>query len=487
MMLAGLILIPLAGGFATWLFGRRSPGAGRGIALAAMLADVALVAAIALSRGGETGPWWLTLRAPWIPQLGVQIHLAVDGLSWLLLVLTAGIGVIAVLVSWREIEDRAGLFYACLLWILGGINGVFISLDLFLFYFCWEVMLVPMYFLIAIWGHERRAYAAIKFFLFTIASGLAMLAAIIGLYVLHGQATGSYTFDYLQLLETPLSAAAGLWLMVGFLIAFAVKLPVVPLHCWLPDAHSQAPTAGSLILAALLLKTGAYGLIRFVLPLFPEAAEAFAPWGMLLGAAGIIYGASLAFSQTDLKRLVAYTSVSHMGFVFLGVFAGNELALQGTVMQMICHGISTGALFIVAGMLYERLHTRDLSEMGGLWHGMPRLGAAGLLFALASLGLPGMGNFVSEILILFGAFRASPALTAVAAGGVVLATIYSLRIVQRVFFGPRSDRARQTDLSLREAAILAVLAAAILWLGLFPQPVLRISQPPVRQTIEVVR
>jgi NADH-quinone oxidoreductase subunit M len=343
-------------------------------------------------------------------------------------------------------------------------------------------MLIPMYFLIGIWGHENRRYAAFKFFIFTQASGLMMLLAILGLYFIHGSATGAYTFDYLELLGTRLDPVTGLWLMLGFLIAFAVKLPVFPFHTWLPDAHAQAPTAGSVILAGLLLKTGAYGMLRFVLPLFPEASREVAPWAMLLGVIGILYGALLAFSQTDLKRLVAYTSVSHMGFVILGVFSFNEIALQGVVMQMITHGISTGALFILAGFLYERIHTRDVDRMGGFWHKMPFMGTVGLVFAMASLGLPGLGNFIAEFLTLVGAWSAAPVLTIMATVGLIAATVYSLRILQKVFMGPAPENLDLKDLNMREKVVLVPMVVLIIFLGVYPQPVLNV----VRNAIDTI-
>jgi NADH-quinone oxidoreductase subunit M len=363
-----------------------------------------------------------------------------------------------------------------LLWVLAGITGVFLTMDLFLFYFFWEVMLIPMYFLIGIWGHENRQYAAYKFFIFTQASGLLMLLSILGVYFIHGNLTGVFTFDYFQLVGTEFTPTVALWLMLGFLAAFIVKLPVVPFHTWLPDAHTEAPTAGSLILAGLLLKTGAYGLIRFIIPLFPGAAQEIAPWAMLFGVIGILYGAILAFAQTDLKRLVAYTSVSHMGFVILGVFTFNELALQGVVMQMITHGISTGALFILAGSLYERIHTRDITQMGGFWSKIPFMGTIALVFAMASLGLPGLGNFIAEFLILIGAWQANQVLTIFATIGLVAATAYSLRIVQKVFLG-KDERSRTlVDLSLREKIIMVPLVIVIVWLGLFPQSVLNTAK-----------
>jgi NADH-quinone oxidoreductase subunit M len=334
-----------------------------------------------------------------------------------------------------------------------------------------------MYFLIAIWGHERRIYASVKFFLFTQASGLLMLLAILGLYFVHGRRTGVYTFDYLQLLHTPIPAPIGIWLMLGFWIAFAVKLPAVPVHPWLPDAHTEAPTAGSVVLAGLLLKTGAYGLLRFVIPLFPKAAFQFAPVAMALGVAGILYGAFLAFAQTDLKRLVAYTSVSHMGFVLLGVFAWNELALQGVIMQILCHGIATGALFILVGALGERMHTRDMGRMGGLWETVPKIGGVGLLFALASLGLPGLGNFVGEFLVLAGTYSVSVLMTILAALGLIVSTVYALWLIQVTFHGPNKEGWRLSDFSSREMVMMGSLIIVIVWLGLYPQPMLNTAKP----------
>jgi NADH-quinone oxidoreductase subunit M len=337
-------------------------------------------------------------------------------------------------------------------------------------------MLVPMYFLIGIWGHGNRIYAAIKFFIFTQAGGLVMLAAILWLYFIHGRNTGVYTFDYLQLLGTAMGPQTAMLLMLGFFIAFAVKLPVVPLHSWLPDAHTEAPTAGSVVLAGLLLKTGAYGLLRFAVPLFPQAALDFAPVAMTLAVIGILYGAILAFAQTDFKRLVAYTSISHMGFVLLGIYAANELARQGAVIQILCHGISTGALFIIAGVLQERIHTRELNRMGGLWAVAPRMGAITLFFALASLGLPGLGNFIGEFLVLFGSYGASVPLTVLASLGLVVATVYSLWIIQRIFYGPNDHNLTFPDLSIREMAVMGMMIIAIVWLGLFPQPVLNTAE-----------
>jgi len=425
--------------------------------------------------------WMVDFQQKWIPSFGISFHLAIDGLSLILLTLTFFLGILAVLCSWKEVTERVGFYHFNLLWILAGISGVFMAMDLFLFYFFWEVMLIPMYFLIGIWGSKNREYAAYKFFIFTQASGLLMFLAILSLYFIHGKASGNYTFNYFELLGTAISPEIVFWLMMGFMIAFVVKLPLVPFHSWLPDAHSEAPTAGSLILAGLLLKTGAYGILRFVLPLFPEAAKELAPWAMFFGVVGIIYGAILAYSQTDLKRLIAYTSVSHMGFVVLGIFAFNALAFQGVVLQLVAHAISTGALFIMAGMLKERLHTREIDQMGGLWLQMPKMGTIATLLAMASLGLPGLGNFVAEFLILLGGFKASVWFTVLATIGLIFSAIYSLRILQKVFLGPTERTESIKDFSKRELAIMAVLTISILWLGLFPQPVIDTAKPMINK------
>src|SRR5271168_3443394 len=355
MILLSLILILLVGGTACWIVAARHATAARWIAVASVAANLLLTLGAWIASAGRSEPvtrrWLEECNLDWIAQFGIRFHLALDGLSLALLLLTYFLGIVAILSSWAEIRHRVGFFYFNLLWILAGITGVFLAADLFLFYLSWELMLVPMYFLIGLWGHERRIYAATKFFLFTQLSGLLMLVAIISLAVLHQHATGSFTFDYEALLHTPLSPHAARLLMLGFFVAFAVKLPAFPLHTWLPDAHTEAPTAGSVILAGLLLKTGAYGMLRFVIPLFPHAAHEFTPVALVLAVTGIVYGAVMAFSQTDLKRLVAYTSVSHLGFVLLGIFSWNPLALQGAIMTMICHGLSTGGLFVLVGGL----------------------------------------------------------------------------------------------------------------------------------------
>jgi NADH-quinone oxidoreductase subunit M len=477
MILVWLMCILMLAGIFAGITARWSTRLPRWISLAALGVDLALSAAIWAGRGSTSKPWFAEIDWSWMPDFGIHFHLAVDGLSLLMLVLTFFLGIIAVLTSWTEIREKVGFFHFNLMWVLAGIVGVFVAVDLFLFYFAWELMLVPMYFLIVIWGHERRVYAATKFFLFTQCSGLLMLIAILGLYFAHHQATGVYTFEYSELLGTPLSSGAELCIMLGFFVAFAVKLPVVPLHTWLPDAHTNAPTAGSVILAGLLLKTGGYGLLRFVVPLFPHAAHAFTPVALVLAIIGIIYGAVMAFSQTDLKRLVAYTSVSHLGFVLLGIFSWNALALQGAIMTMICHGLSTGALFVLVGGLQERIHTRDLERMGGIWTVAPRLSAAALFFSLASLGLPGMGDFVGEFLVLLGAYKVSIVLTVVASLGILASTFYALRMMQRAFLGPNTHSLQLPDLTPREGLMIGTMVAGLLWLGLYPQPVLDTFRP----------
>lgn len=485
MNLAWLILLPLLGGVVAWIAERINTDLPRWISLATCGLTLALLTYLALptlspdaTPGGA--PWLLYGRVDWIPRFGISLELGMDGLSLLMVALTLALGLIAVASSWTEIDSRPGFFQANLLWTLAGVCGVFLALDLVLFFLFWEVMLIPMYLLIAIWGHEQRAYAAMKFFIFTQVSGLLMLLSIVALAWQGAAETGTLSFSYEALLGLELSPRLGFWLMLGFFLAFTVKLPAFPFHTWLPDAHTQAPTAGSVLLAGILLKTGAYGLLRFALPLFPEASASIAPAAMLLGVAGVIYGALLAFAQTDFKRLVAYSSVSHMGFVLLGVYAFNELALQGAVMQMVTHGVSTAALFMLAGALQHRLHTRDMRQMGGLWHHAPRMGACALFFVLASLGLPGLGNFVAEFLVLLGLFAVAPWIAAAAASGMITAAVYSLWLMQQSFQGTPDPNRDMRDFGLREMTAMAVLIIALLWMGLYPQPILNLATPAVR-------
>ena len=488
MILLWLILIPFLGGTAAWLGERYHDAFPRWVALASTTAGLLLAATVwighgaALSLSAPSAPL-RSLRLPWIQPLGISFYLAADGLSLLLVLLTTALGVAAVACSWTEIRNRTGAYYFTLLAVISGVTGVFLALDLFLFYFFWEVMLVPMYFLIAVWGHAGRRYAALKFFIFTQGCSLVLLTAILALYFLHGADSGVYTFDYQTLRGTALGPAAARWLMLGFFVGFAVKVPVVPLHPWLADAHTEAPTAGSVLLAGILLKTGAYGMLRFVLGLFPDAARDFAPAAATLGAAGILYGAILAFAQTDFKRLVAYTSVSHLGFVLLGIFTPNVWAIQGAVIEMVCHAFSTGALFVLAGALSARLHTRDMRKMGGLWQQAPVLSGIGLFFALASLGLPGLGNFIGEFLVLLGSWQETPIIAAIAAAGLVTAAIYSLWLVQMVFHGEYRPACSIPDLTARERATFAGMVLVLTWLGVYPTPIFTAVQGSVQSIL----
>lgn len=495
MSLLGLLLIPFIGGVLCWWLQRFGARHARLVALGTMGLILALAIALWLTgdysqtllplAGHASGHWVQQLSVPWIPRLGIRFSLGLDGLSLLLVTLTALLGVLSVACSWREVQSDAGFFYMNLLWNIGGVIGVFLATDLFLFFLFWEVMLVPMFFLIALWGHDipggrPRLYAAIKFFIFTQSAGLVMLVSILALVLVHYHASGVLTFSYADLLATPMGERTEFWIMLGFFFAFAVKLPVVPFHSWLPDAHSQAPTAGSVILAGVLLKTAAYGFLRYLLPLFPAASSQLAPIAMWLGVLGIVYGAVCAFGQNDAKRLVAYTSISHMGFIVLGVFAGTEEALQGVIMQILAHGISAAGLFILCGEIAERLDTRDLRKMGGLWARFSNLPQFGLFFILASLGLPGLGNFLGEFLILLGTFKAHPGMAMLAAVGLVLSAVYSLILMQRVFYGKPATEAPLADLDRREFAIMSTLMAVMIWLGLYPRPFFEVSRAPTQ-------
>ena len=503
MILPLLIFIPLIGGLLCWQSERLGTGAPRWIAFFSMLAVTILAMQLWLTgdysvQAAATHRWQQEFTFPWIPRFGISFHLGIDGLSLLMVLLTGVLGLAAVVCSWREIQKYVGFFYLNLMWNLAGVIGVFLALDLFLFFFCWEMMLVPMYFLIALWGHQSsegkgRIYAANKFFIFTQASGLLLLISILLLVFLNYFTSHTLSFDYDTLLGSALHVKPE-WqmaLMLGFFISFAVKLPVVPLHSWLPDAHAQAPTAGSVDLAGILLKTAAYGILRFAIPLFPEASHQFAPVAMWLGVIGIFYGAIMACAQTDVKRLVAYTSVSHMGFILIGIYAGTLISLQGVVVQMLAHGVSAGALFILCGELYERLHTRDLRQMGGLWSRIAWLPAISLFFAVASLGLPGLGNFVGEFLILLGSYQQYPLIVSIATAGLILAVVYSLRMIQQAFYGKPNGTAALSEtapieaLTSREWGLLLILMAALLFLGIHPQTMLNMSEAPMQLIVHV--
>lgn len=482
MILLWLILIPFLGGILCWQADRWGEQAPRWIALATML--FVLVIALWLWITGDFAlpagvhnQWLLEWRADWIPRFGIQVHLAIDGLSLILIALTGFLGALAVLCSWHEIAHRIGFFHLNLLWILGGVVGVFLAMDLFLFFLFWEMMLVPMYFLIALWGHsgspgQTRIRAATRFFIYTQASGLLMLVAILALVFIHFGNTGQWSFSYEVLRQTDVPEPMAYWLMLGFFVAFAVKLPVVPFHGWLPGAHAQAPTAGSVDLAGILLKTAAYGMLRFGLPLFPEQSADFAPVAMTLGLVGIIYGAVLACGQQDIKRLIAYTSISHMGFVLIAIYSGSQLAIQGAIVLMVAHAFSSAALFILSGQLYERIHTRDMRFMGGLWGRLPALPGFTLCFVAASLGMPATANFVGEFMILFGTFPSAPVVVVIASVGLVLAAIYSLILMQRVHFGPAFQEQKLAGPDAREYVMMLTLLALVILVGLYPQPLL---------------
>jgi NADH-quinone oxidoreductase subunit M len=427
---------------------------------------------------------------PWIPAWGINYSLGVDGISLFMVLLTTLTTPLAILGSWNYIKKRERSFYALMLLLEAAVIGVFTATDLFLFYVFFELTLVPMYFIVGIWGGERRIYAAIKFFLYTAFGSLLMLVGILYLFYRAKATLGIDTFAYADLLRVPLSAKEQLLLFTAFALAFSVKVPIFPFHTWLPDAHVEAPTPGSVVLAAVLLKMGTYGFFRFLLPLFPIAARNPAVVSVMLTLAvvGILYTAWVAAVQPDAKKLVAYTSVAHMGFVILGIFALTVNGLQGGLVVMISHGLSTGALFLLLGMLYERRHTRLIADFGGIGRVTPWFATAFMLTALASIGLPGTSGFVGEFLALMGTFETHPAFAVVAAGGVIFAAYYMLPMVQRVFFNTldKPENRQMKDLSRREIAILAPLLGLILWIGWNPTPFLRRMEPSVRAVLERV-
>src|SRR3954464_6650197 len=424
-------------------------------------------------------------RLPWIPSIGAEYFIGIDGLSTLLILLTTMMGFIAILSSWNAITERVKEYYIFLLVLQSGMLGAFMALDFMLFFLFWEVMLVPMYFLIGIWGSANRLYSAIKFFLYTLVGSVIMLLGILALYFAYHSATGVYTFDITQYSKFGFDGRLQWWVFLAFFCGFAVKVPMFPLHTWLPDAHTDAPTAGSVILAAVMLKMGTYGFLRFSLPILPDATHQFVPMMVILSIIGIVYGALVALAQKDWKRLVAYSSVSHMAMVMLGMFALNPVGITGSIVQQLNHGISTGALFLIVGIVYERRHTRELSEYGGLSKVMPVYAAIFLVMTMSSIGLPTLNGFIGELLILQGVFVASKLWAAFAASGVVLGAAYMLYLYQRTMFGkienPKNERL--PDLNLRELATFAPLIVLAVWIGLYPSPFLRRLDTSVQHVV----
>ena len=493
MALTLLVVLPLAGAVAVLFTGRDN----------ARLAKLAAMAVSLVTFAVSLYVWWLfdpaldtyqlTEQYQWLPDFGISYHVGIDGISLLLVVLTTFLTPISLLASWESIESRVREFLFFMLGLEAAMIGVFISIDLFLFYVFWDAMLIPMYFLIGIWGYERRIYAAIKFILYTMAGSVLMLIAILWLAYHHQTEAGLISFDLQNLLRMTIDMRIQVWLFLAFAVAFAIKVPLFPFHTWLPDAHVEAPTAGSVILAGVLLKMGTYGLLRFAFPLFPDAAVFFAPWLALLAVIGIVYGALVAMVQPDMKKLVAYSSVSHLGFVVLGLCALNVNGVQGAVYQMLAHGISTGGLFLIVGMLSDRRHTRLIAEYGGLKAVMPQLVAAFLLITLASVALPGMNGFIGEFLILVGAFGSTAldgarTFTAIAATGVILSAVYMLWMFQRVNYGPLTNPKNQglRDLSPREWLVIAPICAMAIFMGIVPGIFLKPMEPSVRRAVSQV-
>jgi NADH-quinone oxidoreductase subunit M len=487
-ILSLLIVLPVAGALMLLFVPRKSENAMRWVALITTLVEFILSIAMFVSFRGSSNLQFVE-HVAWIPQLGISWYLAVDGLSILLVLLTTFLMVIAIGGSWVGITERMREYHIFFLLLEAALIGVFTAFDLFLFYIFWEFTLIPMAFLIGIWGHGRKVYAAIKFILFTMLGSLLMLVAILVLAFTQREATGTLSFALTDILKSPVPLGLQSILFLAFALAFAIKVPMFPFHTWLPDAHVEAPTAGSVILAGVLLKMGTYGFIRFCLPLFPEAAKNFAPLMIVLAIIGIIYGAIVSIMQKDVKSLVAFSSVSHMGFVMLGLFAFNAQGLSGSILQMVNHGLSTGALFLLVGMLYERRHTRLIAEFGGLAKVMPIYAAFMLIVMFSSVGLPGLNGFVGEFLILTGAFQANVGYAAFAASGVVLSAIYLLWMYQRVMTGPVTTDENKSlkDLSAREITLLAALVGFIFWIGVYPKTFLDPIQASVMQLLNLIK
>lgn len=481
-LLSIVTFLPLAGALLIALIPKDSERLIRVATLVVSLVAFAFSLVVLQRFDSGTGGFQLVEKARWIPSSGASYQLGIDGISLWMVMLTTLLFPLSILASWTS-SKKVKTFHIVLLVLETAILGVFLALDLLLFYVFWEGMLIPMYFIIGVWGYERRIYAAVKFFLYTLTASLLMLVGILSLYSL-----GGGTFDLTALIGAPIPKGTQMWLFFAFFLSFAVKVPIFPFHTWLPDAHTEAPTAGSVILAGVLLKMGAYGFLRFSIPLFPEAAREWAPWLAGLGLIGIIYGGLVSIVQKDLKRLVAYSSVSHLGFVVLGISTLGNLGTSGSVLQMLNHGLSTGALFLLIGMLYQRAHTRQIEDLGGIAQLMPVFSGLFLLATFSSIGLPGLNGFVGEFLILNGAFAVNPWIGGLATSGVVLAAIYLLWAYERVFHGelkaPHQERASiWSDIRGRELIVIAPIAALMLFVGLYPKPILDRIEPSVEQML----
>jgi NADH-quinone oxidoreductase subunit M len=488
-ILHALVLLPLAGVVPVLLGDDRSA---RRTALVVSVIELVLSLGLWWSFNPMDGGMQLRSSAPWIPAWGISYRVGIDGISLFMVLLTTVMMPLSILASWTSIDRRERAFYALMLTLLTGLIGVFIALDLFVFYVFFEIMLIPMYFIIGIWGGANRLYAAIKFFIYTMAGSLLMLVAIVVMAWKVGAATGTLSFSYEHLLANAgtLGSAAP-WLFAAFALAFAIKVPIFPLHTWLPDAHVEAPTAGSVLLAAIMLKIGTYGFLRFAVPFFPQVALSpeVTYLMVVLAVIGVIYGALVAMVQPDIKKLVAYSSVSHLGFVMLGIWGLSVISVQGALMVMISHGISTGALFLLIGMIYERRHTRMIEDYGGIARVVPVFSLILTVVALSSIGLPGLNGFVGEFLVLLGSFPAYPWATGIATTGVIFAAAYLLWALQRMIFNrlDNPENERLTDLTRRELVVLLPLVAGIVWLGLFPGPVLRRMEPATQRFVETVQ
>jgi len=486
-LLTALLALP-AIGMAVILFGREEHAKHVALGVSLLTFVVSLPLWFGFNQG--TAAFQYGAAASWIPQWGISYRVGVDGISVLLVLLTTALWPITILGAYRYIAKKERLFYAMAMLLQTGVLGVFVALDLFLFFMFWEIMLVPMYFIIGIWGGERRVYASIKFFLYTAIGSLLMLVGILYLAFKYRALTGEMSFAYADLLQIPLTFTEQYWLFGAFALAFLIKVPVFPFHTWLPDAHVEAPTPGSVILAAVLLKLGAFGFLRYLLPLFPQAAThpTIVTILMVLAVIGIIYGAWVAAVQPDAKKLIAYTSVAHMGFVVLGIFALTLQGIQGAMIVMLSHGLSTGAMFLLLGMLYERRHTRTIADFGGLTAVAPGFSAVFVFTALASIGLPGTSGFVGEFLALIGTFQTHPWVAVIASTGVIFAAYYMLPMVQKIFFNAldRPANRRLPDLTTRELVVLAPLVVGMLWMGMYPKPFLERANVTVTELIETV-